>query len=241
MIFMDCVYVSYERCLWGGRGGKAFGSNCIVYIHVFVCMCSVMTNSWAVTCQAPLPMGFSKQGYWSGLPFPAPGDLSDPGIKPASPALAGRFFTTMPPGKTRILSLPIHSKITVDCIIPLGFVTGTASSALPMAIKRIIPSQVSTSLGLVRQNVTLCVTLIELSCNKLSTISHGFLYISGIRKWSGHHIPRVTTLRGWGPGMVLFSLLHLSSVFFLAMKIYLKLGLSSVERPNFKYIFIAKK
>ena len=47
-------------------------------------------------------MGFSRQEYWSRLPFPPPGDLSDPGIKhgsPSSPALAGRFFYTEPPGK----------------------------------------------------------------------------------------------------------------------------------------------
>ena len=47
--------------------------------------------------QAPLSVGFSRQEYWSGLPFPPPGDLPDPGFKPASlasPALAGRFFTT---------------------------------------------------------------------------------------------------------------------------------------------------
>ena len=52
---------------------------------------------WTVAHQAPLSMEFSKQEYWSGLPFPTPGDLPDPGIKPtsfASPALAGRFFTT---------------------------------------------------------------------------------------------------------------------------------------------------
>ena len=50
-----------------------------------------------VACQAPLSMGFSRQGYWSGLPCPPPGDLPNPGIKPesvVSPALAGRFFTT---------------------------------------------------------------------------------------------------------------------------------------------------
>ena len=50
--------------------------------------------------QAPLSMGFSRQEYWSGLPFPTPGDFPDPGIKPkspVSPALAGRFFTTAPP------------------------------------------------------------------------------------------------------------------------------------------------
>jgi len=44
-----------------------------------------------VACQAPL-MGFPRQEYWSGLPFPSPGDLPDPGIKPSSPTLTGRFF-----------------------------------------------------------------------------------------------------------------------------------------------------
>ena len=42
---------------------------------------------WIVACQAPLSMGFSRQGYWSGLPFPPPGDLPNPGIKHMSPAL----------------------------------------------------------------------------------------------------------------------------------------------------------
>ena len=50
-------------------------------------------------CQAPLSMGFSRQEYWSGLPFPPPGDLPHPGIEPMSPTLAGGFFTTEPPGK----------------------------------------------------------------------------------------------------------------------------------------------
>jgi len=44
-------------------------------------------------------MVFPRQEYWSGLPFPSPGDLSDPGIKPMSPSLAGGFFATEPPGK----------------------------------------------------------------------------------------------------------------------------------------------
>ena len=51
---------------------------------------------WTVVCQAPLSMWFSRQEYWSGLPFPSPGDLPDPGIKLASPALASRFFITEP-------------------------------------------------------------------------------------------------------------------------------------------------
>ena len=49
--------------------------------------------------QAPLSIGFSRQEYWSGLPFPSLGDLPGPGIKPVSPALAGGFLTNEPPGK----------------------------------------------------------------------------------------------------------------------------------------------
>ena len=51
------------------------------------------------TRQAPLSMGFLRQEYWSGLPFPSPGDLVDPWIEPISPLLAGEFFTAEPPGK----------------------------------------------------------------------------------------------------------------------------------------------
>ena len=54
---------------------------------------------WTVGCQAPLFKVFVRQEYWSGLLFPTPGYLPDPGIK--SPALAGRFFTTDPPGKPK--------------------------------------------------------------------------------------------------------------------------------------------
>ena len=60
---------------------------------------------WTVACQAHLSMGFSRQKYWGGLPFPTPGDLHNPGIEPASlgsPALAGRFFTVAPPGKFKV-------------------------------------------------------------------------------------------------------------------------------------------
>ena len=65
--------------------------------------CSVMSNSlrpWTIAHQLPLSMGLSRQGYWSGLPFPTSGDLPDPEIEPASfasPALAGGFFTTSTP------------------------------------------------------------------------------------------------------------------------------------------------
>ena len=56
---------------------------------------------WTVTHQTPLAVGFPRQEYWSGLPFPPPVYLPDPGIEPTSPvspAMVGRFFTTEPPG-----------------------------------------------------------------------------------------------------------------------------------------------
>ena len=53
-----------------------------------------------VARQAPLSMGFPRKEYWSGLPFPPPGDLPDSGIEPVSPASAGGFFTTERPGKS---------------------------------------------------------------------------------------------------------------------------------------------
>ena len=58
----------------------------------------LFATPWTVALQTPLPMGFSRQEYWSGLLFPLLGDLLDPGIETASPALADRFVTTEPPG-----------------------------------------------------------------------------------------------------------------------------------------------
>ena len=58
--------------------------------HRISVRCSVVSDSstpWAAACQAPLSMGFSRQEYWSGLPFPSPGDIPHPGIEPRSPAL----------------------------------------------------------------------------------------------------------------------------------------------------------
>ena len=54
---------------------------------------------WTVAYQAPLSMGFPRQEYWSGLPFPSPGDLPNPGIEPRSPALEADTLTSEPPGK----------------------------------------------------------------------------------------------------------------------------------------------
>ena len=59
----------------------------------------LFVTPWTVTHQAPLSMGFSRQEYWSGVSFPSPGDLPDPGIEPRSPALQADALTSEPPGK----------------------------------------------------------------------------------------------------------------------------------------------
>ena len=72
--------------------------SCFNHVQLFVTL-------WTITCQASLSMEFSRQEYWKGLPFPSLGDLSNPGIKPASlvsPALAGGFFTTSVYGEGRL-------------------------------------------------------------------------------------------------------------------------------------------
>ena len=66
---------------WSGGGG------------LVAKLCPTLVTPWTVACLAPLSMGFLRQEYWSGLPFPSPGDLPDPGIKPVSPALQVDSFT----------------------------------------------------------------------------------------------------------------------------------------------------
>ena len=74
-------------------------------MHVFVLSpVQLFVTPWTAAHQALVSVEFSNQEYWSGLPFPPPGDLPNPGIEPvslASAALAGRFFTTEPPGKPK--------------------------------------------------------------------------------------------------------------------------------------------
>ena len=61
----------------------------------------LFATPWTVAYQASPSMGFSSQEYWSGLPFPFPGDLPDPEIEPGSPALEADALTTEPLGKPR--------------------------------------------------------------------------------------------------------------------------------------------
>ena len=61
--------------------------------------CPTLCDPWTVAHQAPPSMGFSRQEYWSGLPFPSPEDLPNPGIEPRSPTLQADALTSAPPGK----------------------------------------------------------------------------------------------------------------------------------------------
>ena len=78
--------------------------------HVYVCAQSCLTLCDPMDCshQTPLSMASPRREYWSGLPFPSPGDFPDPGIEPSSPmtpGMAGRVFTTVPPGRCLVLFL----------------------------------------------------------------------------------------------------------------------------------------
>ena len=89
---------------------------CLIRVNEVVCIsvfCHVwlFVTPWTAAHQAPLSMEFSRQETWSGLPFSTPEDFSNPGIKPTSPespALAGEFFTSEPPGKARYRNINSH-------------------------------------------------------------------------------------------------------------------------------------
>ena len=72
------------------------------YTHISLSRVRLFATPWTVAHQAPPSMGFSRQEYWSGLPFPPPGDLPDPGIELRSPALQADALTSEPPGKPKL-------------------------------------------------------------------------------------------------------------------------------------------
>ena len=89
----------------------------LVYVSVLGHV-QLFATLWTIAHQGPLSMAFSRQEYWSRLPFPPPGDLPSPGIEPASlasPALPGRFFTTEPPQKPHLLVSVQFSSVAQSC------------------------------------------------------------------------------------------------------------------------------
>ena len=107
-----------------------------VRAHIQVLSCIWLSATpWTIAHQAPLFMGFSRQDYRSGLPFPPPGDLPNPGIKPeslASPALAGGFFTTAPPGNPNQNIPGLKTFDTSHCLLKKLLIL-RLYKALPMA------------------------------------------------------------------------------------------------------------
>ena len=126
-----------EQDLNQGRGCRKL--KCLQEPHLYsdMCVCAQLFTSvqffatpWTVTHQAPLPMGFSRQEYWSGLPLPPPGDLPHPGIEPmspASPALVGGFFTTEQP-VVIVVQSPSHVQLFATPFLVAWMVKGNLRS-----------------------------------------------------------------------------------------------------------------
>ena len=77
------MITSFNQCISNSQGGGLLAK-----------LCLTLVTPWTVACQAPLSMGFSRQETWSGLPFPSPGNLPNPGIKPGSPAFQADSLLT---------------------------------------------------------------------------------------------------------------------------------------------------
>ena len=126
------------------------------YVRVCVCVLThvwLFATPWPVARQALLSMEFFRQEYWSGLPFPSPEDLPDPGIKPVSlvsAALASRFLTTEPPGKPKatilqcgisILSAPLIACPSAQWMVSLRPVTTNRRLTLILILMMISVSE----------------------------------------------------------------------------------------------------
>ena len=92
----DCKHKFGNKNTWNGwkvSGGPLRSVQWLSCVHLFA-------TPWTVAYHAPPSVGFSRQEYWSGLPFPSPGDLPDPGIEPRPPALQADALLSKPPGKS---------------------------------------------------------------------------------------------------------------------------------------------
>ena len=91
--------IRWEQGLLNGPWLNPFRKKVKSLSHVWL-----FATPWTIAYQAPPSMVFSKQEYWSGLPFPSPGDLPNPGIEPGSPTLQPDTLPSEPPGKSNLLS-----------------------------------------------------------------------------------------------------------------------------------------
>jgi len=94
----------------------------VVGVRSYFSRVQLFVTLWTIACQALLSMGFSRQECWGGLPCPPPGDLPDPGVKPAflmSPALAGGFLTTGATWEAHILVLCLVTQLCLTVCDPM--------------------------------------------------------------------------------------------------------------------------
>ena len=89
MTFLFCLLLHHKFLKYSKMKVKVKSLSCV----------QLFMTPWTVAYQAPQSMEFSRQEYWSGLPFPSPGDLPSPGIEPGSPALQADTSSSQPPGK----------------------------------------------------------------------------------------------------------------------------------------------
>ena len=116
-------------------------SDSVMHIRVCALLSRVQLSAppWTIAHQAPLSMEFSRQEYWNGLPFPSPGDLSNPGIEPASlvpPAMTGRFSTTSPLQFSSVAQLCPTLFDPMDCSmpgLPVHHQAGVYSNSCPLS------------------------------------------------------------------------------------------------------------
>ena len=120
IVLTTCILIVQRICLkpppipWRSRGNSTLGLSCSYVLPPLQdgTKCAVFNRSvvsdsatpWTVACQAPLSMGFSRQEYRSGQPFPPQRDLPDPEMELTSPAFAGGFISAEPPGKPNLSS-----------------------------------------------------------------------------------------------------------------------------------------
>ena len=101
--------INYARCYYGERLSDGYMASLWYFVHQFS-LVQMLSCVQLFAHQAPPSMGFSRQEYWSGLPFPSPRDLPNPGIKPMSPTLQADALTSEPPGKPYHITYARDSK-----------------------------------------------------------------------------------------------------------------------------------
>ena len=165
------------------------------YCHIYCQSLSrvrLFAIPWTVACQVPLSMAFNREEYWSGLPFPSPEDLPNPGIKPRSPILQAKSLPSVPPGKCHIYHMYInYTPHSIALIFPytlylsnylLVLITSRLScrsSGISLYPERNYSHSFLPSLSLMRNQHHLhCYLLV---CNVLLLSTSGQFFISVIR------------------------------------------------------------